>query len=110
MEKHISTEKKQLGLKLGQLYRSVGRKSVLSINSRLLVYKVILKLAWTDGIPFCGIAFRSNFMILGRFHSKVVRAIVNAALFVSYYIIIRDLPIKLFIKKKENTSQTIQKG
>jgi len=42
--KHITTKRKQLDLKLRNLYWIIGRKSQLSFENKLLVYKVILKL------------------------------------------------------------------
>ena len=46
--KHITTKWKQLDLKLRNLYRIIGRKSQLSLENKLLVYKVILKPVWME--------------------------------------------------------------
>ena len=43
LNKHITTKRKQLDLKLGKLYWFIGRKSQLSLENKLLVYKAILK-------------------------------------------------------------------
>jgi hypothetical protein len=56
LRKHITTKRKQLDLKLRNLYRIIGRKSRLSLVNKLLVYKVILKPVWTYGIQLWGIA------------------------------------------------------
>jgi hypothetical protein len=56
----------------------IGRKSELSTENKLLVYKTILKPIWTYGIPLWGSANTSNREILQRFQNKVLRAIVNA--------------------------------
>jgi hypothetical protein len=55
-----------------------GRKSKLSTNNKLLIYKVILKLIWTYGIQLWGTTSSSNIEILERFQSKVLRLIVDA--------------------------------
>jgi hypothetical protein len=47
---HIFSERKQLGLSLTKMYWLLGPKSKLSINNKLLIYKVILKPIWTYGI------------------------------------------------------------
>jgi hypothetical protein len=44
---HIFAKRKQLGLSLTKMYWLLGRKSKLSANNKLLVYKAILKPSWT---------------------------------------------------------------
>ena len=46
----VLRKRKQLDLKLRNLYWIIGRKSQLSLENKLLVYKVILKPIWTYGI------------------------------------------------------------
>jgi len=48
--KHITTKRKQLDLKLRNLYWILGHKSQLSLENKLLGYKVILKPVWAYGI------------------------------------------------------------
>jgi hypothetical protein len=47
---HISAKRKQLDLKLRNMYWIISRKSQLSLANKLLVYKAILKRIWTYGI------------------------------------------------------------
>jgi hypothetical protein len=54
------------------MYWLLGRKSKLSINNKLLIYKVILKLIWTYGIQLWGTPSNSNIEILELFQSKVL--------------------------------------
>jgi len=89
--KHITTKRKQLDLKLWNLYWIIGRKSQLSLENKLLVYKVILKPVWTYGIQLWGTASNSNVEILERFHSKVLCIITDAPWYVPNTIIKRDL-------------------
>jgi hypothetical protein len=70
--KHITTKRKQLDLKPRNLYWIIGRKSQLSLENKLLVYKVILKPVWTYGIQLWGNASNSNLGILERFPVKSV--------------------------------------
>jgi hypothetical protein len=51
---HIFAKRKQLGLSLTKMYWLLGRKSKLSTNNKLLIYKVILKPIWTYGIQLWG--------------------------------------------------------
>ena len=69
---HISAKRKQLDLKLRNMYWIVGRKSQISLPNKLLVYKAILKPIWTYGIQLWGTASNSNMYILERFQSKVL--------------------------------------
>lgn len=91
--KHIFTKRKQLGIKFTKMYWLIGRKSQLSLENKLLIYKSILKPVWTYGIQLWGVASNSNIEILQRFQSKVLRCIVDAPWFVPNFVIQRDLNI-----------------
>jgi hypothetical protein len=71
----------------------LGRKSKLSTNNKLLIYKVILKPIWTYGIQLWGKTANSNIEILERFQSKVLRLTVDAPWYVSNYVIRKNLQI-----------------
>jgi len=92
-QKHIFTKRKQLGLQLHCMYWIIGRKSKLSLENKILIYKTNLKPIWTYGIPFCGRASNSNIEILQRFQNKVLRSIVNAPRYVPNTILHTDLQI-----------------
>lgn len=92
--KHIFTKRKQLGLKLRKLYWMIGRKSKLSLENKILLYKAILKPIWTYGIQLWGTASKSNISILQRFQNKVLRAIVDAPYYISNEVIQRDIPLE----------------
>jgi hypothetical protein len=91
--KHITTKRKQLDHKLRNLYWITGRRSQLSLENKLLVYKVILKPVWTFGVQLWGTASISNLEILGRFQSKVLRIITDAPRYVPNAVTKRDLQI-----------------
>jgi hypothetical protein len=59
------------------MYWLLGRKSKLSIDNKLLIYKVILKTIWTYGIQLWGTTSNSNIEILECFQSRVLRLIVG---------------------------------
>jgi hypothetical protein len=88
---HIFAKSKQLGLSLTKMCWLLGRKSKLSTNNKLLIYKAILKPIWTYGIQLWGTTSNSNIKILERFQSKVLRLIVDATWYVSNSIIRKDL-------------------
>jgi len=91
--KHITTKRKQLDLKLRNLYWIIGRKSQLSLENKLLVYKVTLKPVWAYGIQLWGTASNSNLEILERFQSKVLRIITDAPWFIPNTVIKHDLQV-----------------
>jgi hypothetical protein len=76
--KHIFTKRKQLRIAFTKMYWLLGRKTKLSINNKLLIYKIILKPIWAYGIQLWGTASTSNIEILERFQSKALRMITDA--------------------------------
>jgi len=91
--KHITTKRKQLDLQLRKHYWILGRKTQLSLENKLLVYKAILKPIWTYSVQLCGTASNWNFDILERFQSRVLRIITDALWNVSNTVIRRDLRV-----------------
>jgi hypothetical protein len=75
------------------MYWLLGRKSKLSTNNKLLIYKAILKPIWTYGFQLWGTTSNPNIKILERFQSKVLRLIVDASWYVSNSVIHKDLLI-----------------
>jgi hypothetical protein len=89
--KHIFTKRKQLGMTLTKMHWLLGRMSKLSTINKILIYKAILKPIWTYGIQLWSTASTSDTEILKRFHSKVLRTIVDAPWYVPNTVIRRDL-------------------
>jgi hypothetical protein len=69
------------------MYWILGRKSELSIEKKLLIYKTILKPIWTYGIPLWGT------LKYYRYQNKVLRAIVNAPRYISNKVWHADLKV-----------------
>ena len=91
--KHIITKNKQLRLQYRQMYWLLGRRSPVTLESKLLIYKAILKPTWTYGIQLWGTASTSNIEILQRFQNVVLRAMVNAPWYVPNNVIENDLQV-----------------
>ena len=104
--KHITTKRKRLDLKLRKLYWIIGRKSQLSLENKLLVYKAILKPIWTYGLQLWEAASNSNIDILGRFQSEVLGIITDAPLYVPNTVIRRDLKVSSARQELRNYSVT----
>ena len=91
---HIWSKRKQLNLKIRKMYWLIGRKSKLSMENKILLYKCILKPVWTYGIQLWGAASYSNIQIIERFQNKTLRTLLDAPWFVPNEIIRKDLHIK----------------
>jgi len=89
---HITKKRKQIDLRYKELYWLFGRSSHLSINNKLL-YKTVIAPIWTYGLELCGCASKSNIVIIQRFQSKLLRAIVNAPWYITNAMIHSDLDI-----------------
>ena len=92
-KRHIVDKCKQLKIKLKKFYWLIGRRSNLNIQSKIMLYKAILKPVWTYGIQLWGTASNSNIEILQRFQSKTLRSLINAPWYVTNETIHRDLKI-----------------
>jgi hypothetical protein len=71
----------------------LGRKSKLSLENKILVYKRILKLIWTYGIQLWGCTKQSNKKVLQRFQSNVLRPVTSVPWYVSNLTLHRRLQI-----------------
>ena len=93
LEPTYQTKRQELNRRFGQLYRLLNRKSNLSIENKLLIYKTILKPIWTYGLELWGTTKFSNIKRIQSFQSKVLRMIVNAPYYVTNKTLHHDLYI-----------------
>jgi hypothetical protein len=76
------------------MYWLLGHQSKLTTSSKLLAYRVVLKLIWTYGLQLWGTASTFNTVILERFQSKAaLRMIIDAPWYVTNACLQRDLHI-----------------
>jgi hypothetical protein len=80
---HIAKKRKQIDLTIQRLNWLIGRKSNLTIDNKLLIYKTIIIPIWTYGLELWGCASKSNLSIIQRSQSKIIRMIANAPWYVS---------------------------
>jgi hypothetical protein len=93
---HIA-KKKQIDLKVKDLYRVIGRKSLTSLESKLLLYRTVIKPIWTNGIELWGCASKSHIAKMQRSQSKILRMITDAPWYVTNQSLYGDLEVS-FIK------------
>ena len=92
--RHNSALRKHLDLRTKELYWIIGKHCPLSLNNKLVIYKAILKPAWTYGIELWGCASPSNITKIQRYQSKLLRLITNAPCFVTNQTLHQDLCIE----------------
>jgi hypothetical protein len=71
----------------------IGKRSQLSLENKVLIYKAILTPIWTYGIELWGCAKPFNTQILQAFQSKTLRCMTGAPWYVSNNTIHDDLNI-----------------
>jgi hypothetical protein len=91
--KHIGSKRRHLDHQLRKLYWIIGRKSQLSVENKLLLYKALLKPIWSYGIQLWGTESTSNIEILERFQAKALRVIAAAPWYISNAMLHRDLRV-----------------
>jgi hypothetical protein len=74
LERTHRQKRKQIDLKTKQINWLIGKKSHLSIENKLLIYKAVIKPLWSYGIELWGCASESNPVIMQRSQSKILRA------------------------------------
>jgi hypothetical protein len=84
-----------LGLKYRQMFWLMGRRTVLTMHNKPVLYKRTLKPVWTYGIQLWGCTKPSNIAIIQRFQNKVLRAIVDAPWYVRNADLHRDLKMEM---------------
>lgn len=92
-KEHIVKKRKQIDLKIKELHWLIGRKSKLSLENKLLLYKSIIKPIWVYGIEIWGCASISNINIIQRSQSKILRMLVDAPWYVTNQTLHEDLNI-----------------
>jgi hypothetical protein len=70
-----------------------NKKSQLSIENKITIYKAIIKPVWTYGIELWGCSKPSNTKILQRFNPKTLRKLANAPWYISNVTLHNDLSI-----------------
>lgn len=94
-KKHIINKRKELELKMRKMYWLLGKKSTLSLENKILLYKAIIKPIWTYGIELWGCSSKSNVNIIQRFQSKALRTIAGAEWYISNHTLHTDFNIPL---------------
>uniref|UniRef100_A0A1Y1JXT3 Reverse transcriptase domain-containing protein n=2 Tax=Photinus pyralis TaxID=7054 RepID=A0A1Y1JXT3_PHOPY len=109
-KQHITKKKKQVEIKTRELQWLIGRKSRVSLENKILIYKAVIKPTWEYGIELWGCASKSNIQIIQRCQSKILRQIADAPWYVTNHTIHTDLQVPIVqevIGKKANTHHIV---
>jgi hypothetical protein len=93
LKEHIARKRKQIDLKTKEMNWLIGKKSHLSIENKLLIYKAVIKPIWSYGIEMWGCTSKSNIVIMQKSQSKILRAIANAPRYVTNHTLHTDFNI-----------------
>lgn len=93
-KQHINKKKEQVKQKFKSLYWLLNKKSKLSLESKILIYKSILKPIWLYGIQLWGTTKKSNRQIIERVQTKIIRAILGAPRYVKNKNMLKDMNVK----------------
>jgi hypothetical protein len=92
-KERITEKRKQLDHKTREIQWLLPKHSPLSLENKLLMYKMILNPIWTYGIVLWGCASKSNIAVKQRYQSKILRTIINAPWYVTNQTLRTDLQI-----------------
>jgi len=87
----LSPTKINLNLRLRLLKNLINNNKYTHINTKLLIYKSLLKPAWTYGLQLWGNAKKTNINKIQTFQNIALRKLVNAPPYVSNHTIHTDL-------------------
>lgn len=101
---HILKKKEQLSLIYRKMHWLLGKKSKLKLETKIILYKSVIKPIWTYGIQLWGSAKTSNTNIIERSQTKIIRSIIGAPRYVRNTIMLRDLKIPTVKEEAKNHS------
>lgn len=76
-----------------ELYWLFGKKSGMSLENKILIYKAVIIPIWAYDIELWGCASKSSIAIIQRAQLKILRAIVDAPWYVTNQMIHHDQSI-----------------
>lgn len=105
-KEHILQKKKEAHHRFGQLYWLLCKRSKLSIQTKLLIYKSIIVPIWSYGIEIWGTTCKSNVNIIQRLQNKILRTIVNARWYIPNDNLHKDLNVETVEQLMKRRSQS----
>lgn len=93
--RHIEAKKLHMKLKASKLHWLINEHSKLSLECKVLLYKVVLKPIWSYGLELWGTASNSSIDLVQRAQSKILRTITGAPWYIRNENIHKDLEVPM---------------
>lgn len=77
-KEHILTKKKQIEIKHRKMLWLLGKRSKLSLDNKILLYKSMIRPIWAYGSQMWACAAYSNLMLIERTQNKILRQMAGA--------------------------------
>jgi len=91
---HIKSKRLNLNARLRLLKTFINNNTHTNLNTKLLIYKSLIKPVWTYGIQLWGNAKKSNLNKIQTFQNLALRKLLNAPPYISNSTIHSDLKMK----------------
>lgn len=101
---HINKKQEQIKIKFRKLYWILNKRSKLNLESKILLYKAIIKPIWAYGIQLWGSAKKTNVQIIERAQSKIIRSILGAPRYIKNTNMLRDVEIRTVAHETKEAS------
>lgn len=98
---HINKKQEQMRLKFRKLYWLLNKRSNLNLDSKILLYKAVIKPIWAYGIQLWGSAKKSNINIIERNQTKIIRAMLGAPRYMKNSNMLKDVEIRTVEKEAQ---------
>ena len=82
-KKHIKTKRDEINIRFRNMYWLMVRNSKLSVDNKLLIYKMVLKHVWLYGIQLFGSACNSSITIMQRLQNGILRTLSDVPWFLT---------------------------
>ena len=92
-KEHVKKKRQELDIKFAKLYWLLGKKSKVSTQNKILIYKQVLMPVWTYGIQLWGCASKSTIQTIQKFQNKALRIIMDVPWYVRDADLQRDMGI-----------------
>ncbi|KAL4085335.1 hypothetical protein QTP88_027194 [Uroleucon formosanum] len=92
---HIKSKRANLNLRLRLLKNLIIKNKHTDVNTKLIIYKSLLKPLWTYGLQLWGNAKKTNVNKIQTFQNIALRKLLNAPPYVSNFTIHSDLKMPL---------------
>lgn len=102
---HIKAILENIRIKRRQIYWLTSKKSKLSLENKLAVYKTIVKQIWTYGIPFWRTAAKSHIVKLESMQSKILKTIADAPWYIRNKELQKGLQVPAIVEEIEKYSK-----